>query len=113
MSEIVGVCGITCNGCECYNATLHNSDEERKQVAEKWAKMHSPDIKPEDINCEGCMAGGKKFNWCDKCGIRLCGVEKGVATCAHCKDYPCDKLNEFLQYVPPAKAKLEEIRKGF
>ena len=47
---------------------------------------------------------------CSECGIRACGVEKGVENCAHCDEYGCDKLTEFFGFVPDAKTTLDGIR---
>ncbi|MCX6027800.1 MAG: hypothetical protein NT169_00680 [Chloroflexi bacterium] len=35
---------------------------------------------------------------------------RGVANCAHCPDYNCDKLTAFLTQAPAAKANLDAIR---
>ena len=37
-------------------------------------------------------------------------AQKGVATCAECADYGCEKLTAFLANVPEAKANLEARR---
>jgi hypothetical protein len=44
------------------------------------------------------------------CDIRKCGSDRKVLNCAHCVDYPCDKLDNFHAAVNEAKAKLEAIR---
>ena len=42
---------------------------------------------PEDINCEGCRADGKKSVYCDRlCGIRQCALKKGMETCGACPE---------------------------
>jgi hypothetical protein len=37
-------------------------------------------------------------------------MEKQVENCAHCDDYGCHTLESFIQYIPHAKKKLEQIR---
>ena len=54
MDKIIGVCGLTCTECPAYQATLKDDDKERKRVAEMWSKEYGAEIKPEDINCDGC-----------------------------------------------------------
>ena len=31
-------------------------------------------------------------SYCDDCDIRLCALSKNNPTCAHCSEYPCDKI---------------------
>ncbi len=47
--------------------------------------------------------------------MRACGIEKGVETCAHCTEYPCEKLEglwEFLE-LDEAQKTLDDIRKTY
>lgn len=113
MDKMIAVCGIVCSECPALLATQKDDDAERKTVAESWSKMFNADIKPEDINCDGCTSGGKSlFNYCNVCEIRKCGKEKQVENCAYCNEYACDKLTEFFTMAPEAKTTLEEIRKS-
>ena len=91
-----------------------HGDGERKKVAKIWSKEYKSEIKPEDINCDGCLAEeeGRVFNYCKVCEIRKCGQEKGIKNCAYCDDYACDKLNDFFKMAPAAKTVLEEIKKN-
>ena len=114
MAEIVAYCGIVCTECPAYLATQRNSDEDRERVAETWSKEYASDIKPEQINCGGCLPGHSLyFSHCAECDIRACGIAKGVENCAFCEDYACDKLVHFFGYAEVAKSKLDEIRAAF
>ena len=111
MTEMVSVCGLVCTSCPAFEATRDNDDAKRKATAELWSKAFGSAIKPEDVNCLGCLTTkGNVFSYCQVCGIRKCGVGKGVKNCAHCADYACDKLLKFFAMAPQAKQKLEEIR---
>jgi hypothetical protein len=67
-------------------------------------------FKPEDIDCRGCKSDVLS-GWCRKiCKIRPCAEERKVWTCAHCDDYPCGKLKEFLSNEPVATENLRKIR---
>jgi hypothetical protein len=113
MDKIIGVCGLTCTDCPAYQATQKDDDEERKKVAEMWSKEYGAEIKPADINCDGCtVLDGRHFDYCGKCEIRKCGVGREVSNCGHCEDYACEKLTKFFEMVPPAKATLDEIKGG-
>jgi len=96
MEEIVGYCGIICSDCPVLVATQKNDDEERKQVAQIFTKQYGKEYKPEDINCDGCTGDSQRiFSYCGVCGMRKCGREKNLKNCAHCLDYPCEKLSSF------------------
>ena len=111
MSEMIAFCGILCHECGAFQATKNNDDQKRAEVAKLWSKEFNSDIKPEDIYCDGCLSdGGYLFNYCKVCEIRKCGGEKRVVNCAYCDDYACEKLEKFLQMVPQAKKKLDQIR---
>jgi hypothetical protein len=114
MEEIIAYCGLLCHECGAYLATLANDDKKRALVAEQWKKEYKHDFKPEDINCTGCTSEGENlFSYCHVCEIRKCAKEKDVLTCAHCYDYPCEKLDKFFQMAPDSKTRLDEIREKF
>jgi hypothetical protein len=111
LDKIVAFCGLTCTDCPAYIATQDDDDEARVRVAEKWSRDYGSDVKLEDINCDGCPPGKERyFSHCSQCEIRACGVTRGVENCAHCLEYPCEKLERFLRAVPAARAELDGIR---
>ncbi len=113
MDKMIAFCGIVCTQCPAFLATQEDDDAKRKKVAETWSKQYNADIKPEQIDCDGCMSQGKRrFFYCNMCEIRKCGQEKGVENCAHCTEYACDKLTKFFAMAPAAKTALEQIRKS-
>ncbi|MCK4597018.1 DUF3795 domain-containing protein [bacterium] len=113
MQKMIAYCGIVCSECPGFIATQKDSDEERKKVAEQWSKMFSAQIKPEDVNCDGCLTtDGRLIGYCRVCEIRKCAREKVVENCALCAEYSCEKLSDWLEKVPDAKATLEEVRKS-
>jgi len=110
--KMIAYCGISCSDCPTFIATQKNDDKMREETAKKWSEMFHSDIKPADINCDGCTSNSTKlFNYCGKCDIRKCAKEKGVKNCAYCADYPCEKLTAFLKNAPEAKVVLDDIRK--
>lgn len=114
MDKMIAFCGLTCTECLAFIATQKNDDEERRKVAKVWSKEFNSNIKPEDINCDGCLTeeGGRVFNYCKVCEIRKCGQEKEVKNCAYCDDYACEKLTKFFDMASEAKTALAEIRKN-
>jgi hypothetical protein len=111
MANLISFCGLPCSECGAYLATKNNDDQKRAEVAELWSKEYKTDLKPEDINCDGCTSGSDNvFNYTKICEIRKCGMEQGVENCAHCSDYACEKLEKFFEMVPDAKSRLDEIK---
>jgi hypothetical protein len=111
MGRIVAFCGLVCTDCKAFIVTQEDDDAKRRNVAEDWSKAFGRDIKPEEINCDGCLTrNGRHISYCDICEIRKCGMEKSVENCAYCVDYKCEKLAKFLEQAPEAKKTLEEIR---
>ena len=111
MDEMIAFCGSLCYECPAFLATKNDDDEKRAETAQVWSKQYNADIKPEDINCDGCMSeSGRHFNYCDVCEIRKCGSEKSVVNCACCDEYSCEKLEKFFQIAPDNKKRLDDIR---
>jgi len=108
MKEMIGYCGIDCSKCPGYLATLHDSDEERCEVAKTWSEMYGLELLPQHINCTGCMGEkGPKIPYCSSCEIRRCAHDNKIDSCIHCDSYPCQLLEIFLRGEPEARKNLE------
>ena len=111
VSETIAYCGLDCRKCDAFTATQAEDSERKAEIAKRWTEGLGVEFKPEDIDCMGCMSD-KISGWCTKiCKIRPCAEVRKVKTCAHCEDYLCEKLREFLSNEPKAAKTLEEIRK--
>ena len=111
MDQMIAYCGLDCGQCPALEATRMDDDAERARVAEMWSQEFGADIKPEDINCDGCLVeNGRLFNYCRVCEIRACSRDRGLSSCAVCDDYGCEKLTKFHDMAPEAKKTLERIR---
>jgi hypothetical protein len=109
--KMIAYCGMDCSKCACYRATQENNDTQRKEVAEKWTVQYNSDIKPEQINCDGCKSDGIKFFFVESsCPIRKCNIEKSTANCAECSEYKCETLIDFIKMAPPVGRALEKLR---
>ena len=87
MKTMIACCGLDCEKCDAYLATIHDDQTLREKTAKLWSEWNQVTILPEDINCEGCRADGKKTVYCDKlCEIRRCARKKGMETCGGCPD---------------------------
>ncbi|MEN6425309.1 MAG: DUF3795 domain-containing protein [Phycisphaerales bacterium] len=111
--KVLGMCGLDCAACGAYIAHKTNDQALRVKTAAEWSKQFNVTMKPEDINCVGCLrTKGPQIGHCAECEIRKCGLAKKVKNCALCKDYPCDKISKFIAQVPPAEANLDEVRRA-
>jgi hypothetical protein len=110
--KMLAMCGLDCAVCPAFIARKTDDQALRVQTAAEWSKLHGVALKPEDINCVGCLkTEGIHIGHCAECEIRKCGLGRKVKNCALCPDYGCDKIANFLAHVPPAKANLEEVRR--
>ncbi len=109
--KMMAYCGIVCTECNAYIATKNDDNELRKKVASEWSQPDWP-VEQADINCKGCKSIDEvHFKFCSTCGVRACGSQRDVQTCAHCDDYGCDTLEEFLKMTGETfREKLESIR---
>lgn len=111
MKRIVAYCGLVCTDCEAYLATQADDQAELERVAARWREEYNaPEITVASVICDGCLDGGRKCSHCSECEIRDCGMGRGLANCAHCPDYACDRLEEFFGFVQPARGVLDEVR---
>ena len=108
----LAMCGLDCAACPAFTAYRTNDQALRVKTAAEWSQQFKVQLKPEDINCVGCLKRkGVLFSHCRECEIRKCGLARKVNNCALCPDYPCEKVAKFTANVPPAKANLEEVRR--
>jgi hypothetical protein len=95
--KIIAFCGILCSDCPAYLATQAADDE-------------AP-LTADDLICDGCIYEDKRAaKFCLECDVRQCALERGVENCAHCDDFPCEKLEKPWSISVDAKTTLEEIR---
>lgn len=108
---MIAYCGLQCDECKAFKATQAKDYEQKKQIARHWSDQGEIKFKPEDVDCHGCKSD-MISGFCRKlCKIRSCAEGKKVKTCAHCDDYSCEELKEYLSTDPVATRNLEEIRK--
>ena len=77
MKKMIAYCGLDCEKCEAYLATVNDDQALRVKTAELWSKLNHASITPEQINCLGCRAEGVKTIFCESlCSIRQCARKK-------------------------------------
>ena len=110
MPDMIAYCGLCCTKCPAFLATKNDDDDARAETAAMYAENFGLNIKPEDINCEGCHSeGGKLISYCQTCDIRKCGREREIDNCTSCSDQPCEKLTRFHSFSPEAKMAFDTI----
>ncbi|MFO7742990.1 MAG: DUF3795 domain-containing protein [Anaerolineae bacterium] len=112
MERIIAYCGLICSDCDAYLATQANDLEALERLARQWQEDFGlEDASVEATMCDGCLTdAGRQIGYCATCEIRACGLERGVANCAHCADYACETLEAFLAEATVARPVLDEIR---
>jgi hypothetical protein len=115
MERMIAVCGLDCGQCEARLATQAGDEPEKERIAANWrVQFNAPNITAAYVTCDGCLElDGHLGGHCYECDIRACGLEHALSNCAHCANYgSCEKLVAFLNFVPQARASLEEIRRS-
>jgi len=104
MNDMIAYCGLNCETCDAYLATIHDDQALREKTAKLWAELNQAPILPEHINCEGCRVDGAKTVYCESlCGIRQCALKRGMVTCGSCPDLEtCQTVGAVLSNNPDA-----------
>ena len=56
MSQMIAYCGLVCSSCPTFLATRNDDDLARERTAAFYAEKFGFNLKPEEINCDGCLA---------------------------------------------------------
>jgi hypothetical protein len=110
MQKMTAYCGLVCTNCPTYLATQADDDIARQKTVALYEKKFGLKLKPEDINCDGCLSvGARRIGYCQSCEIRKCGMGKKISSCAMCDEQPCEKLKRFHEFSPDAKAGFDAL----
>ena len=112
MNQLIGCCGLDCEICDARIATFANDEALREKTAALWTKLNGVTITPDMINCAGCRIEGAKTPFCDKlCPVHNCVREKGLDTCADCRQMEgCPTLGRIAANSPCVLENLNRIR---
>lgn len=112
MSQMIAYCGLVCSNCPTFLATQNDDDVARDKTAALYSEKFGLDLKPEEINCDGCKSeAGRLIGYCQACALRQCCRGKGLDNCAICTDQPCENLIRFHEFSQDAKACFEALKK--
>ena len=85
MNKMIAYCGLNCEKCDAYLATINDDNELREKTAKLWSTYNAVKIEPKMINCTGCRVDGVKTVFCGTlCEIRKCAKNKNFETCGNC-----------------------------
>lgn len=109
MKGMIAYCGLDCEKCDAYLATINDDQVLREKTSKLWSALNNAPILPEHINCEGCRVDGIKTVYCDRfCAIRQCALKRGVTTCGDCPDLgKCQTVGVIISNNPDALKNLK------
>lgn len=90
--KLAAVCGLYCEACTLYIATMEDPQRLRF-LAERFQ------ISEEEARCCGCRSD-KRGPYCKICKMLACSAERGIDFCVQCEDYPCEELRKFQSERP-------------
>ncbi len=110
MRDMIAFCGLDCERCDAYLATVNDDQALREKTAKLWAELNNAPILPEHINCEGFRVLVIIMLYFDVlCDIRQCALKKEVTTCGDCADLEkCSTVGMVISNDPTA---LENLRR--
>ena len=110
MKNLLAPCGIDCSNCDAYIAAVNNDMSLLQKLADNYQKQFNQTIDPATLNCDGCMQVGRHIDFCAKCDIRTCAIDKGYVTCAECDSFPCSKGSFIWKDNSKSKVTLELLK---
>ncbi len=104
-SEKMAICGYRCDLCALYKDNLDVAGKDEVKAA--FVKYFDYEFDDNDLKaCQGCPEGGD-----GDCKVKRCAVEKGIANCGLCDQYPCDKLHEKTNVIEKYFADISAVPK--
>lgn len=96
---LICCCGHDCSKCITFHATLFNDDTLREKSVAFYKTEFNQELPKEKIHC----LSGKSdeiMEGCSQCPYMYCCNEKGLNACTECSEYPCQKVNWYIdKYV--------------
>ena len=114
MSRMIAYCGLVCSDCPTFVATQNDDDAARAQTAAFYSEKFGFDLKPEEINCDGCKSdAGKLIGYCRSCDIRRCCLAEKVWTTAQFAVIsPVKASSSFISFPRMQRRALKRSKSG-
>jgi hypothetical protein len=117
--EMLAACGLDCGSCVIRRLPL---DDEGAEACVAWFRkmewLTADEGREEAIErgmyCQGCL-GDRAIHWSvdedSVCWILECCVDqRGLQNCAHCQEFPCDRLVDWASGDNAYATALERLR---
>ena len=92
--HLAAVCGLYCGACTVYRARRDENPKRLEKILHERSRRWK--LNADDIDCDGCLAGGRLMPHCERCRMRQCAEARlGVSRCADCPEYPCKLISAF------------------
>lgn len=110
--KLVAACGLYCGACEMYRA-VHDNNVPKQQALIKAFNSRGGKFTVTDLECDGCLAGGRLSPWCRECNIKSCVRRPpGETICpAACPDFPCKQLDDFAKQMSHHNEVIDNLRR--
>lgn len=107
MTGILTRCGYRCDLCLAYTGNIRGPTDQKK-ISDGWFTYYGFRIPAEEICCDGCLTpDAERPRLVDaRCRVRACVLARGLANCARCTEYACDKLTSRFVSRAEIEAKL-------
>jgi hypothetical protein len=93
--KLVAPCGLYCGACPMYLASQDHDEKKMDELVKQFSGRGSK-MAVADLQCDGCIGGGRVASFCRACAMRTCAENtKKVTRCADCPDFPCSKITNF------------------
>jgi len=94
MADVIARCGFKCNLCLIYRENLKEDGQNRQKFRDGLEKYYGDKLTLEECCCDGCMTddGENPVLMTKDCKVRPCVIARNVENCAHCVQYPCEKV---------------------
>ena len=117
--EDLSYCGVDCNSCDVFKATVHGDEEARMRAVKLWTKTAQEHwgmetLDPEILDCTGCRVEGyAKHKGYGRCPIPPCAKSRNLTSCGLCSEWSqCERLSGVFADEPQARKNLEAIAQG-
>ena len=91
-------CGIDCESCKLYKATINKDIKLLKDIAREWGALYKKTLNLSELKCLGCKSE-VIYEGCKTCDIKACNQKGGIENCSHCKAYStCERIYKFKKW---------------
>ncbi len=94
----IAYCGINCESCKLYKATITSDEELKTEIANEWGVLYNRTLNTSNLNCHGCKSE-IVYEACKHCDIKSCNQKKNIQSCNACLEYSaCERIKKFIKW---------------